>query len=52
MDRKTDAAEPVAWHNLTSTEALDRLGVDQGGLAGPEARERLARHACCSSPAW
>jgi magnesium-transporting ATPase (P-type) len=43
MEQPVNAAGPVAWHSLTTTEVLDRLGVEQSGLKGPEAGERLAR---------
>jgi calcium-translocating P-type ATPase len=32
------------WHAITAEAALARLGAAPGGLAGPEAARRLARH--------
>jgi Ca2+-transporting ATPase len=42
-DAGRNAAAPPPWHALAPEGVADRLGTDRAGLAGEEARARLAR---------
>jgi magnesium-transporting ATPase (P-type) len=42
--KKDDPAASVAWHTLTTGQALDALATSDQGLSAAEARRRLQRH--------